>query len=426
MWRLSWVARVWAVWVLTRVVMVVFTGVTALPHSVWDASAADLGLYHQWADLLVNRQVFPSTDERWQYPPGAGGLIALPWLLGDGHAYSWWFFALVAAADAGALVLLLRAAARDGSIAARTGPWVWVLGVALLGRVCYGRFDLIVAALAVAALVWAARRPIATGVVVAAGVLLKLWPAVVLLGLRGRSLWVTSAAAVLAGAVASVGVTALAPGGWSFLRFQSERGVQIESLAATPLLIARLFGADYTIAHRYGAEEVLGPGVAALAGACVVATVLLGAGLVYLWWRIRPAAPDLVLVAVLVALVTSRVLSPQYVVWAVAVAAVCALDPRSAQRPLLPVILLVAFASQVEFPFVYDRVATGTLPGVLVLTVRNALLLAATAWSVLLLWRGRSNSADVANSAPTHACGDDSSPEVSTMSAITRTLAHRP
>ncbi|WP_330230604.1 glycosyltransferase 87 family protein [Nocardia sp. NBC_00508] len=372
--------------------MVVFTGVTVLPHSVWDASAADLTLYRGWAEVIVSQNVFPLYDEQWQYPPGAGALLVVPWLFGGGHGYNWWFFALVAAADAGVLSLLIRDVRRDGREAAQTGPWVWVVGVVLLGRVCYGRFDLIVAATAVVALLWATRRPAAAGAAVAAGVLLKVWPVVVVLGLRWPALWRIGAAAAGVGALAAAGLTRLGPGAWSFLQFQSERGLQIESVAATPLLIARLVNGRWSIVHRYGAEELSGPLVSAMARGCVAATVIGGAVLLIIWWRARPAATDLALAAVLLALLTSRVLSPQYLVWAVAVAAVCALDRHTMQRPVLMLVLATALVSQVEFPFVYDRVATGSWPGVIVLTVRNGLLLCATVWSIVRLCRGRARS----------------------------------
>lgn len=84
---------------------------------------------------------------------------------------------------------------------------------------------------------------------------------------------------------------------------------------------------------------------------------------------------------------TSRVLSPQYLVWAVAVASVCALDSRSTQRPVLLLVLATALMSQVEFPFLYDRVATGSWSGVVVLTVRNGMLFCATIWSIVRLCR---------------------------------------
>ncbi|MEV2225611.1 hypothetical protein AB0E01_37925 [Nocardia vinacea] len=107
-------SRLWLVWVVTRMLMVVLTGVTVLPHSVWDASAADLTLYRGWAEQILHQNIFPLADERWQYPPGAGALLVVPRLLGGGVGYNWLFFALVAAADASVLGLLIRAARRGG------------------------------------------------------------------------------------------------------------------------------------------------------------------------------------------------------------------------------------------------------------------------------------------------------------------------
>lgn len=399
-------------WTITRILLVAFTGVTALPHSVWDASAADLRLYQEWAELIVRHHTFPLADEQWQYPPGAGALLVVPWLFGGGAGYNWFFFGVVAVADAAVLGLLIRAAERGGGsrYEARcgapsfAGPWVWTVGVALLGRVCYGRFDLVVAACAVAALVWAGRRPVAAGVAVAAGVLLKVWPVVAVLGLRRRELRRVGVAAGAAGVVLAGGVTLLGPGAWSFLRFQAERGLQIESAAATPLLIARLVSGGWVIEHRFGAEELSGPGVAGLARVCVVVMVVGGVVVLAQWWRVRPPAADLALAATLLAMVTSRVLSPQYVVWAVAVAAVCALRSRTTQRPIVYLVLVAAFLSQVEFPFVYDRVATGSLPGVVVLTLRNAVLVGAAVWSVVRLRHGRSTGYVEARSSRGSAC----------------------
>ncbi|MBO0854480.1 MAG: DUF2029 domain-containing protein [Nocardia sp.] len=385
--RWSTVSRLWTVWVLTRALIVVFIGVTALPHSIWDGCAADLGLYREWAGVFVHQHTFPLADERWQYPPGAAVVMVAPWLLGAGHAYTWWFFAMVGAADAGVLGLLIRSVRREGRVASWAGPWVWVLGVALVGRVLYGRFDLIVAASAVAALLWALRRPLAAGVAVAAGVLLKLWPIVVLLGWKRPVLWRMGVSAAVSGAVMGAALTTIGPGAWSFARFQSERGLQIEAPATTPLMIARLIRHSWRITHRYGAEELLGPGVSAVSHCCVPLTVIGGLILLVVWWRKRPPAPDLALAAVLIALTTSRVLSPQYLIWAVAVAAVCALYRSTTQRPIVLLVLVSALLSQVEFPFVYDKVASGHVVGVIVLLLRNGVLVYATVWSIVRLWR---------------------------------------
>jgi hypothetical protein len=165
-------------------------------------------------------------------------------------------------------------------------------------------------------------------------------------------------------------------------------------------------GGRWTIAHRYGAEELLGPGVAWTGRLCLAATVLAVAAVAALWWRTAvghgedvdadTARAALVLAAVLAMLATSRVLSPQYLVWAVAVCAVCATLSASPLRSTVRLVLLTALATQVEFPFVYGSVAAGSWLGVGILVVRNALLLWATGQAFVIVWRFGRKSKEIA------------------------------
>ncbi|NUS43244.1 MAG: hypothetical protein HOQ24_06100, partial [Mycobacteriaceae bacterium] len=197
-------------------------------------------------------------------------------------------------------------------------------------------------------------------------------------------------------AAAGAALAAAWPGAWSFLRFQSARGIQIESVAATPLMVARAAGANLAVVHRYGAEELLGPGVGAATAACLLATVLAAVLVGVMWLRTRrrlgagqsvspAAAADATLFAVLLAMATSRVLSPQYVVWAVAVAAVCAVLPGTSQWPVIALVLAAAALTQLEYPFLYDRISSW--PGTLVLAARNGIVIWSAVWSGIRLWR---------------------------------------
>ena len=60
---------------------------------------------------------------------------------------------------------------------------------------------------------------------------------------------------------------------------------------------------------------------------------------------------------------------------------------NSTQRPVVAIVLLMALLTQLEYPFLYALVAGGRWPGALLLTVRNGLLVWATIWSGLRLWR---------------------------------------
>jgi hypothetical protein len=90
----------------------------------------------------------------------------------------------------------------------------------------------------------------------------------------------------------------------------------------------------------------------------------------------------------LVILLTDKVLSPQYLLWLIAVlAAASILDPAT-WRPFVPWVLLVAAATQVEFPLLYRDLTHHTWPGLLVLTGRDILLA-----GLLIAPRPRSRSA---------------------------------
>lgn len=88
--------------------------------------------------------------------------------------------------DAAVCALLVYAGQRPGK--SLRGAWVWVIGVALLGPTSYARYDVMVAAVAVAGLLAGARQPRTMGALAGFGALLKGWPVLLLVGApRGRA-----------------------------------------------------------------------------------------------------------------------------------------------------------------------------------------------------------------------------------------------
>jgi hypothetical protein len=95
-------------------------------------------------------------------------------------------------------------------------------------------------------------------------------------------------------------------------------------------------------------------------------------------------------------MVTSRVLSPQYLVWIAGIAAVCLLDPRTLMRPVIVVLMPVAAFGQVLYPMHYDWLLSDGLSGLALQSMRITLLLIATIWGVWRLWQvGRSGPVGV-------------------------------
>jgi hypothetical protein len=216
---------------------------------------------------------------------------------------------------------------------------------------------------------------------------LKVWPVLLLLAVPRRAMpralagFAVTAAAVLATLMVTM------DGAASFASEQRARGLQIESVPALVFLLGHHIGWDRTFIYRYGAMEVEAAGVATAAMIVTVAGIVVLAGLLglRLSGRLDRALPaDIALVAVLVSMVTSRVLSPQYLVWTAAIAAVCLLDPATRMRPVIVVLMPTAALGQILYPMHYDWLMSDAWHGVAIQTVRIALLLLATVWG---LWR---------------------------------------
>ncbi|MFF4648957.1 glycosyltransferase 87 family protein [Streptomyces sp. NPDC001380] len=360
---------------------------------VWRISDLDVTtdvsvIYHGWYEVL-RTGTFPLDDVTWQYPPGAALVILAPGLLPWSYLTS--FMVLAGAFDALAMLLLVRAGVRGRRRYA--GAWLWVVAVPLLGPTVYARYDIVVTAVAVAGLLAAARRPRLGGALLGLGGLLKVWPLLAVLGTpRGRRTRRTWTAAAAAAAGLGFLLAAAMNGAFRFLAFQRDRGVEVESLGALPVHWARLAGRwQGEVALNYGSVEFLGPWVHTIGRISLGATAL-GFGWLLLW-RLRArerraATPyDAALAALLVFTVTSRVVSPQYLVWLIGLAAVCLTARGTTQRPVAVLILLASGLTVLEFPVMFGPVVTSSPSGVALLTARNLLLLAATVLSCARLWR---------------------------------------
>ncbi|MEU0336162.1 glycosyltransferase family 87 protein [Streptomyces sp. NPDC006193] len=376
-------ARLLATWGVTRTVLLLFVfRVYVFPGP--DVTSDVSVIYRGWYEVL-RQGTFPLDDVTWQYPPVAALAIlspaALPFL-----SYAHAFFVLACLADAVVLALLAHAGGRSGR--SPRGAWVWVAGVPLLGPTVYARYDVMVTAVAVAALLAAGRHPRLMGALTAFGALLKVWPALLLVGAVRRRAW-TSAAATAAGLAALCAVSV--PGAFAFLTFQRDRGTEVESLGGLVFHVARHFGWDGQVLLNYGSIEFLGPYVDQVSTAALALT-----GVAFGWlllWRLRASrfAPhtlaDAALTAVLLFTVTSRVISPQYLVWLIGLAAVC-LSYRAGRMgaPALMVVL-ASFVTVLEFPLGFSHVVTSDGYGVTLLVLRNALLVAAALTAARRLWR---------------------------------------
>ncbi|MFR9797214.1 glycosyltransferase 87 family protein [Streptomyces sp. MS06] len=375
--------RLLGAWGATRSLLLLFVlKVVVFPGP--DVTSDVSVIYQGWYEVL-RTGAFPHQDVTWQYPPAAALAILSPAVL-PFLDYPQAFFLLACLADLVVLGLLARAGTRPG----RTlrGARFWVAGVPLLGPTVYARYDVMVTAVAVAALLAGARRPRVLGALAGFGAMLKVWPVLLLVGVRRRTAWV---AAAVTAALVGAAFRLTMPGAFTFLAFQRDRGTEVESLGALVFHVARHFGWQGRVLLNYGSVEFLGPWVGPVSRAALLLTgVALGW---LLLWRVRAvrAAPatvvDAAFTAVLLFTVTSRVISPQYLVWLVGLAAVCLCDRTTRMGRPAVLVLAACGVTVLEFPVRFADVVASDPLGVALLFARNGLLAAAAVVAAVRLWR---------------------------------------
>ncbi len=345
-----------------------------------------------------------------EYPTPVLGLLAVPWLLGRSiGAYVVLFVVLMLACDAVFTWLLARHRPRR---AARDATTLWLVAGPALGPLALTRFDVLPGMLAGVAVLCLATRPRTAGALVTVGAAIKLWPALLLpavLGPRAGRLRVLSGAVVtgvvvLAGSLAVGGVDRLL----SPLEYQTDRGLQVESVAALPLMLiwSVAHGAWQITFSRFITSEISGPGDQVMLTLATASSLLALALMVLLWlraWRTRTVSPAVVgwvmLTCTALFIVTNKVFSPQYLLWLSPLAvAVVALGPRRDRgaRRFAVVLVVVGALTQVIYPNAYVLVTEMSWAnpiGVGLLAARDVGLLGLTWYAAARAWNGTARPA---------------------------------
>ncbi len=364
----------------------------------------DLPLYRTWAEQGLLHRVWQGIDVEWVYPIGALAPIVLAGL-GGPYLYQFLWFLMTAALGAVAVAMLTNFGRRASGYNA---AWWWMLLSFVLSPVALLRLEGLTAPLVIVGLVLISRRPAVATVLLTIATWVKVWPAAVLLAVVAASH--RRASVVLTGAVvtAAIVTSVWALGGLRFIAgfvtMQSDRALQLEAPVTTPWVWMAALGErssfiyqNYAIATR----EVSGPG-ADLAAASMTPLMFIAVAAIFVLMLValrrgsrRPGrrafdASHLMLIGAL-SLVTAFVVfnkvgSPQYMLWIAPVIAVGV--ARSWQLWRAPAYLMLAIGglTTLIFPILYLPLIDGDPFALMLLTARNALLVALLGWSVLRLW----------------------------------------
>lgn len=370
-------------WFATRL-LVLLSGFSLVPYPESQYLFSDVRLYDWWAGNIANG-FFPINDPMWQYPPLAAVVFLAGYLIAPG-TIGFVFLALVA--DLAIMLLLL---VRGRELSNNLPAIIWLVAALVIGPIFLGRFDVFPTLAAVFALLYVS-SPKKFGSALAIGALLKVWPILLLLATPKKML--TRGLVCFA---VTFGTGCLLLNIWwdesfSFLWEQRSRGLQIESVGALPYQLWNAGPATVASAFQFGAIEVVAPGTKQIS----LIVTLIGIALLgrLSFWRIfgrlnsvQPA--DIALLALLLAIVSSRVLSPQYLVWVFGVLAVCAFAPQQNFRLIFILISISTVLGQIIYPGWYVIFQQGSVIAVTAHTIRIATLI----WATVLIWQNVSLAA---------------------------------
>jgi Glycosyltransferase family 87 len=352
-----WPVLVWAVLRLAGLLLV--SGASFYPQVDDDVQYH----YYLWATLVLRHGLWPWKSFAVDYPPGVLPLMVIP---GGVKVYELEFMVLAFVADA----LVARMLMRPGS--SQLALWGWILLPVVLGPVMWVRLDVFVA-VAILGFVRCVEqeRWRRAGLCIAAATLLKLWPAALLVlvfPLVGRRSWArTTGTAASAVAVATLPVLLWGggPGLWAMVRTQGGRGLEIETVWAAPAVIAHGLGAAVGIGPGEGSPVIVLPGWAVWIASFMLPLLL--CILVAHVWRLRQQQPSIravTAVGIALVLLGTKVLSPQYIVWAAA-AVLLVLDggfgTRRQRTVLVTATAALAIATQWLYPYAYQALGSSAI-----------------------------------------------------------------
>lgn len=368
---------------------------------------SDAMLYQFYAARILAGE-WPYADVPVEYPP----LATLVFLLAPSGttvaAYERWFSTAMVVASIAAAVLTTATAAvfwrslpRPLAVAG-----AYVAMTLCCGALAANKYDAVVAVAVAAGLLFMALRAwVPASISLGLGFALKFTPAlllplVVLLADTRKHRMLAIAGFVIAAATPFVPFLLhdASSVGYPF-SYHAQRPLQLESVLAAPFLISTLTGSELRVASAYGSQNVTGTTADTVARLSPWLTAVVIVGVYTLVWRRRSAlrrSPELVplaaLALILAAICTSKVLSPQFLVWTFPLVALVVVLPSRLAKASAVSSMLALLLTQVEFPARYWRVVALDPGPVSIVVARNVVLVGAAVLAVLALSRAAPSS----------------------------------
>jgi len=368
----------------------------------------DTSLFFNYASKVVGGAL-PYQDFSIEYPPLALVFFILPRLVASSlAAYQLAFAVEILIFDCLGLFFLFKLSQRL-KVKSYVTLAIYTIIVLAIGPIMINRYDLIPAVMALASLYAFSQGHHKTAwAILAAGTLTKIFPALIapvfliylICQRRYRKAISGVAAMAVTAAIIVIPCLLISPGGfWNSFSMQMNRGLHVESLYSSFLLLGQNLGLTSVRIQMSGHTPISVNAVSPEANALAKiapAVILIALALVYwLFYRrnrskidsnLMDSPDDTIRVirysflAVLVFLLTNSVFSPQYLIW------LCPVVPlviRPRRHVPWIMITLTAMVTYYIYPMHYNGFMRGSAQLNYVLLFRNLLLAALAVWLIV-------------------------------------------
>ena len=355
-------------------------------------SFGDLSLYDYWAYQVDNGTGVYGLVTEWVYP----ALAFVPiWIAGAlnlvSYEVSW--LVVVFMLNTAAVLLLVRRERNGGLFSGTNASWAFLSALLFLGPVAVSRIDSVSAALAILGLVAINRN--ATGIAAALFTIagwIKIWPVALfaaMIAVFKKRLQAIIVATIISASIIGIGLLAGGTKVFGFVLQQQERGIQIESVMATPWMWLAKFGsANIFFDDSILTNQVSGPLVQELAAVsnyllftALAITVLLAIRAVRAGRNRTQVFALAALTGVLDLIVFNKVGSPQFMIWLAVPLVALVYFGINKSKVALAMGAAILLLTQLVYPVFYIELLGLEIMPLWLLTVRNLLLVALLIWA---------------------------------------------
>jgi uncharacterized membrane protein len=353
-------------------------------------------LYYKYAGYMLDFQM-PYSDFSAEYPPLAMLWILIPGLFSFSElTYQIAFGVEVYLFLLAGLVCVYRIAGTYIEEPKRLCDLYIVLCIVMFDFII-DRYDIFPMVMCLAALYFVRTERLSLAwVMIAVGTMTKLYPAlmapvlIIYLCMNGRKMEALKGVGicVLIGCITMLPFFIADPETMlMFLTYHMDRGMQIESVASSVLMLLGYFDIiDIGYIFNYGSDNIYGAVPDAVAG-CMLYLMAASIAATYVAYgsKVRHADKDMFprfnaacLAVIMLFMLVNKVLSPQYIIWMIPFVTVM-IPHLESEWKMRSVIIMGVMIGLTQLNMVFNYVIVGlgeplTLPGILILIVRNGIL----------------------------------------------------